>query len=130
MNKQHRYNKLLALLEEKKILATTEIMQLLDISPATARRDIAELDAKGLLRKVRNGAECKSNHSSFHYINFSNSKNAQEKQRIAMAATKLCQDGESVFLTCGSTMLMPGQSLCGRNVQIITNYLPLANYFN
>ncbi|WP_373820301.1 HTH-type transcriptional regulator UlaR [Glaesserella sp.] len=126
MNEHYRHRQLLNVLDDKKVLSTQEIIDLLDISPATARRDISKLHQQGRLKKVRNGAEAIS-------VDFTANKkdqinNVDEKQRIARAAGKLCQDGESVVLTCGSTMLMLGSSLCGRNLQIITNFLPLANY--
>lgn len=128
MNESYRHKQLLALLAEKKVLSTVEIMQTLAISPATARRDINKLSDQGKLRKVRNGAEL---------IDPSQSparpkvplkiNNAEEKQRIAEVASRMCQEGQSVVLTCGSTMLMLGDALCGKKLQIITNYLPLAN---
>ncbi|QLB18129.1 HTH-type transcriptional regulator UlaR [Mannheimia granulomatis] len=125
MNESYRHKELLHLLEERKALSTADIMQLLNISPATARRDISKLDEQGKLKKVRNGAEVvtppQKNYSS------KKTNNADEKKRIAEAASLLCKEGESLILTCGSTMEMLGAALCGRKLQIITNYLPLAN---
>ncbi|GAB1660657.1 HTH-type transcriptional regulator UlaR [Mannheimia haemolytica] len=125
MNESYRHKELLALLEERKALSTADIMQLLNISPATARRDISKLDGQGKLKKVRNGAEAILAPTVFTAHKITN--NAQEKRRIAEAAGRLCKDGESLILTCGSTMEMLGEVLCGRKLQIITNYLPLAN---
>lgn len=127
MNENYRHRQLLELLAQRQALSTQDIIELLGVSPATARRDITKLNEQGKLRKVRNGAEQISpkNHRTLPPIQ---SNNADEKQRIAQAAARLCQGGESVILTCGSTMQMLGESLCGQNVQIITNFLPLANY--
>lgn len=124
MNETYRHKELLALLEERKVLSTADIMQLLNVSPATARRDISKLDEQGKLKKVRNGAEAVFSPA---HIAPKKTNNAEEKQRIAEAAGRLCKDGESLILTCGSTMQMLGNVLCGRKLQIITNYLPLAN---
>lgn len=125
MNEDYRHKQLLKLLDEKKLLSTNEIIDQLGVSPATARRDINKLNEQGRLRKVRNGAEAINVHftSSKTQIN-----NASEKQRIAEAANQLCTAGSTIVLTCGSTMQMLGNKLCGRKVQIITNFLPLANY--
>lgn len=127
MNENYRHKQLLNLLDERKMLSTTEIIELLQISPATARRDINKLSEQGRLRKVRNGAESlkRDNILNFNQITINN---ADEKRRIAEAASNLCQDGDSVILTCGSTMLMLSNSLCGKDLQIITNFLPLANH--
>ena len=126
MNEHYRHRQLLNVLDDRKVLSTQQIIDLLDISPATARRDISKLHQQGRLKKVRNGAEAILADFTAHKKDQIN--NVDEKQRIAQAAGKLCQEGESVVLTCGSTMLMLGSSLCGRNLQIITNFLPLANY--
>ena len=104
MNETYRHKQLLSLLEEKD----------------------NKLNDQGRLRKVRNGAEAVNTHFSFAAEKRIN--NLNEKQRIAAVANRFCQDGESVILTAGSTMQMLGKALCGRHLQIITNYLPLANY--
>lgn len=124
MNENYRHKELLQLLENRKALSTADIMQLLDVSPATARRDISKLAEQGKLRKVRNGAEVVN---AANPIKPKKIKNADEKQRIAEAAGRLCHDGDSLILTCGSTMEMLGEVLSNRKLQIITNYLPLAN---
>ncbi|MDD2170091.1 HTH-type transcriptional regulator UlaR [Glaesserella parasuis] len=125
MNENYRHRQLLYLLTERKALSTQEIIELLGISPATARRDINKLSEQGRLHKVRNGAEA----ISVGFIPSNREiKNNDEKQRIAEAASKLCKEGDSVVLTCGSTMSMLGSRLCGQRLQIITNYLPLANH--
>lgn len=126
MNENYRHRQLLKLLEERQSISTQEIISLLDISPATARRDINKLYEQGRLMKVRNGAEVLR--ANFVQKSKEDISNIEEKQRIALAASKICQDSDSVLLTCGSTMLMLGESLCGKNVQIMTNYLPLANH--
>lgn len=122
MNENYRHRQILQLLDERQQLATQEIITLLNISPATARRDLTKLAEQGLLLKVRNGAERLVSTKQPKIVN-----NAPEKQRIAEAASALCQNGDSVILTCGSTMRMLGNRLCGRKLQIITNYIPLAN---
>ena len=125
MNETYRHKQLLSVLEEKQILSTSEIIELLGISPATARRDINKLNKQGKLRKVRNGAEAMS--YDFTLAADKKINNIDEKQRIAEIASQFCNDGESVILTAGSTMQMLGKVLCGRPLQIITNFLPLAN---
>ena len=127
MNENYRHRKLLNLLDEHQILSTAQIIQLLDVSPATARRDINKLNQMGKLTKVRNGAEKIDIGAAAELTQDSLVNNFSEKQRIAERASLLCQDGDSVVITCGTTMQMLGHCLSGRRLQIITNYLPLAN---
>ncbi|MFZ7276633.1 HTH-type transcriptional regulator UlaR [Avibacterium endocarditidis] len=126
MNENYRHKALLNLLEERNVLSTVEIMQLLNISPATARRDISKLDQQGKLKKIRNGAEAIK--GTIPLIEKTTINHFDEKQRIAKAAAQLCKNGESVILTCGSTVQLLGKQLSRKDVQIITNYIPLANY--
>ncbi|MCS5949376.1 HTH-type transcriptional regulator UlaR [Klebsiella pneumoniae subsp. pneumoniae] len=104
-------------------------MSRLGISPATARRDINKLDESGKLKKVRNGAEAISEQRPrWTPMNIHQAQNLDEKVRIARAASQLIAPGESIVINCGSTAFLLGRELCGKPVQIITNYLPLANY--
>lgn len=55
MNEVQRHNGILSLLEENQAINVSHIIERFNVSPATARRDIAKLDELGKLRKVRNG---------------------------------------------------------------------------
>lgn len=130
MNEKIRQDKLLAELSEKKILSIPEIMELLKVSPATARRDVTKLHQQGKLNKVRNGVEYLAPKAIVKPTVVDSEKISffEEKQRIAIKAASLCNPHHSVILTCGSTMMLLAEALCQKPVQIITNYLPLANY--
>ncbi|MGZ2709729.1 HTH-type transcriptional regulator UlaR, partial [Klebsiella pneumoniae] len=81
------------------------------------------------LRKVRNGAEAtQTPRPAWTPLNIHQTQHLDEKMRIAAAAAQLCQPGESVVINCGSTAFLLGREICGKPVQVITNYLPLANY--
>lgn len=130
MTEAHRHNAILELLNQKRHLSVNSIMQAFDISPATARRDINKLNASGKLRKVRNGAEALMQARKTHWspLDSNESLNHSEKVRIAQAAAALIKPGESAVINCGSTAFVLGQEICGQDVQVITNYFPLANY--
>lgn len=134
MTEAHRHNAILELLNQKRHLSVNSIMQAFDISPATARRDINKLNDTGKLRKVRNGAEALMQVKKAHWSpldsneNLNHSDNHSEKVRIAQAAADLIKPGESAVINCGSTAFVLGQEICGQDVQVITNYFPLANY--
>lgn len=130
MTETQRHSAILELLQQKRHLSVASLMQTFDVSPATARRDINKLNESGKLRKVRNGAEAlaqqKAHWSPLNILNASN--HHDEKIRIVRAAAALVKPGESAVINCGSTAFLLGQEICGQDVQIITNYFPLANY--
>lgn len=129
MTETQRHNAILELLQQKRSLTVDGLIQAFDVSPATARRDINKLNDCGKLRKVRNGAELLSQRKAFWSpFNIHQASNLDEKVRIARAAANLIQVGESVVINCGSTAFLLGQEICGKDIQVITNYFPLASY--
>ncbi len=129
MTETQRHYLLLDLLREHNVLSVSQITELLGTSPATARRDITRLDKEGKVRKVRNGAEAVTpEHERWAPLNPHLAPNHDEKVRIARAAATFIRPEDSVVINCGSTAFLLGQEICNKPVQIITNYLPLANY--
>ncbi|WES67956.1 HTH-type transcriptional regulator UlaR [Superficieibacter sp. HKU1] len=129
MTEAQRHQILLDLLAQSGFVTVEQVIARLGISPATARRDINKLDEGGKLKKVRNGAEAISQQRPrWSPRNIHQAQNHDEKVRIARAAAQLVNPGESVVINCGSTAFLLGHEMCGKPVQIITNYLPLANY--
>ncbi len=129
MTEAQRHQAILDLLQQKRHMTVTGLIDAFDISPATARRDINKLNDTGKLRKVRNGAEALSQErSQWSPMNSQQPLNHDEKIKIAQAAAALINPGESAVINCGSTAFLLGQEVCGQDVQVITNYFPLANY--
>lgn len=129
MNEVQRHNGIIAWVNAKRTVSVSSIVEQFNVSPATARRDITKLDQQGKVKKIRNGVMCiEERKPAWVPLDINNTDNYQEKQRIAVKASTLCQDGDSIVLNCGSTAFLLGRELCRRNVQIITNYFPLASY--
>jgi DeoR family ulaG and ulaABCDEF operon transcriptional repressor len=129
MTEAQRHQILLDKLAQAGFITVEQVIASLGVSPATARRDINKLDEIGKLKKVRNGAEAISQQRArWSPMNIHEAVHHDEKVRIARAASQLVNAGESVVINCGSTAFLLGREMCGKPVQIITNYLPLANY--
>ena len=129
MTEAQRHQILLDQLAQTGFITVEEVIASLGVSPATARRDINKLDESGKLKKVRNGAEAISQQRPrWSPMNIHAALHHDERVRIARAASQLVSAGESVVINCGSTAFLLGREICGKPVQIITNYLPLANY--
>ncbi|MBW7981244.1 HTH-type transcriptional regulator UlaR [Enterobacillus tribolii] len=129
MTESQRHQALLELLQQRGFVSVEQVMGHMQISPATARRDINKLSTEGKLKKVRNGAEAVSQgRVAWTPMNIHQAQNHDEKMRIARAASTLVRPGESVVINCGSTAFLLGREICGKDAQIITNYLPLANF--
>lgn len=129
MTEAQRHSSILELLKAEQYLSVAKLIEVFDISPATARRDINKLNDLGKLHKVRNGAEeIKREKSAWIPLNIHNVLNLDEKVKIAKAAAALCKAGDTAVINCGSTAFNLGQEICNRDIQVITNYFPLARY--
>lgn len=129
MNELQRHDKIINNLQQRQYLTVAEIVELFNVSPATARRDIVKLDDLGKLKKVRNGAEHLPNEKIiWSPLSANNTIHFEEKSQIAKQASNLCGYDSTVIINCGTTAFILGQELCGSSVQIVTNYFPLASY--
>ncbi|WP_223648834.1 DeoR/GlpR family DNA-binding transcription regulator [Hymenobacter psoromatis] len=109
-----------------------ELAEQFDVSVATVRRDLVELEQRGRLRRTHGGAvpiepllyEPFRYNSSFHE---QMDRNLAEKRRIGLAAAALIEPGETISLTAGTTTTQVTRSLRpGANVTVITNTVNVA----
>lgn len=92
----------------------------LGVSSATIRRDLAELDDAGLLRRVHGGAAPALPVEIDRPYEEAADDAASEKARIARAAARLVRDGDTVLLDIGTTTGALARQLRGRRVTVIT----------
>ena len=134
MNEVQRHRRLLEYLENHTYISTNDYVEMLDISLSTARRDITKLAEEGRLTKIRNGAEVihQGEHSgnahaaSYFIPSEMDINNYAAKVRIARAAADLCEENDSVIVSGSNTTFLLGEHLIGRNIQVLTNFMPLA----
>ncbi|MES9936727.1 MAG: DeoR family transcriptional regulator [Sedimenticola sp.] len=135
MNSRARQKQMLEYLQEHSIATVKQLVDVLQASPATIRRDITELDRLGQLKKIRNGAErflspsvSDSPGLKGFYPNISDYGNFEENELIAEKAVELCMERDNIFIGEGQTNFLMGKYLLDRNIHVYSNYLPLLIY--
>ncbi|MBB5351692.1 DeoR/GlpR family transcriptional regulator of sugar metabolism [Haloferula luteola] len=103
MLQEERLEEIRKKLQEDGRVLSAELAKWLEISEDTVRRDLAELAARGQLRRVHGGAVPLS--TTDPDIRVRSHERTGEKQRIAAAAARLIQPGQLLFLDAGSTVL-------------------------
>ena len=119
MIQYERFEKILDLLEKQPSVRVTELVPLLGASESTIRRDIAELDSEGRLKKVFGGAVANGRTgSSVNVRRLDIDEKARtrtdEKSMVAMHAARLIEDGDLVYIDAGTTT--------GSMIEYIGNY--------
>jgi len=135
MLEQQRQQAILDLLEDRRFVRLQELVQALNASPATLRRDIGKLAAEGRLKRIRGGAQLAEGPAlPAHAIRqlkgapflVNLERQVAQKRAIAERAVAMCRDGETILVNGGSSTYMMGEFLCRRDINVLTNSFALA----
>jgi DeoR/GlpR family transcriptional regulator of sugar metabolism len=112
-----------ALLMENGAVTIGELRSRFGISPMTARRDLADLERRGLARRTHGGAVVPNVTAQEDSFAQRLGMATAAKQRLADAAVALLQPGETVFLDSSSTAYFVARRIArlGLAAQIVTN---------
>jgi len=123
-----RQNQIVQFLQRSQRISILEVCENYSVSEATARRDLEALAREGRIQRVHGGAIALAQAPSESPILQRQDEQTNEKIRIGQAAAALVQEGETVFLGSGTTVLEAARSLRGRrNLTVLTNSLPVVN---
>ena len=122
-----RQRELIRLVGRTGRLSVAQICEQFSISEATARRDLEALSGQGLIQRVHGGAILVRQAAPEEPVLRRSHEQEDEKERIGRATAALIQDGETIFLGSGTTVLQVAQHLVTRNIVVITNSLPVIN---
>ncbi|MDH6363187.1 DeoR family fructose operon transcriptional repressor [Enterococcus sp. PF1-24] len=118
---EERRERILQLLTTQTIVKTQDLMQQLDASESTIRRDLQELENEGLLERVHGGAKINQKLAFELNMQDKSSKNSQEKKKIAQLAVAEIHEGDVIYLDAGSTTLEMIPLLQGKQITVVTN---------
>lgn len=115
-------------MEVKFSISIKEAAELCNVSEATARRDLDDMAAAGLLERTHGGAVVHKGTGFEEYHDEKMKAMIPEKTRIAKEAVKLIKDGDSIFLDSGSTTYLLAQQLENiKKLTVVTNNLDIAS---
>ena len=97
----------------------------LDISEITARRDLNQLAVDGLLYRTHGGAMKVNPLEIPHDFVNKAAKNVEAKDKICRAAAAFINDGDIIFMDCGSTVFRLCQFIKSKKIKVITNSIPV-----
>ncbi len=125
--KIERHSQIKKLVEEKRRVTVVELSTLLNVSEATVRRDLEELDGQWL-RRIHGGAIRLERAAKEPPMMERVAEQEDEKKRIGRAAAQLAQEGETIFLGSGTTTMEIVHHLPEAiRLTAITNSLPVVN---
>jgi DeoR/GlpR family transcriptional regulator of sugar metabolism len=108
-------------------VTVAEVEERFDVSAMTARRDLDELERRGLVRRTHGGAVLPS--TAAHEDSFARrlSASPEEKRRLAEAAVATLSPRETIFLDSSTTSYFVARRMIetGIAATVLTNSLPV-----
>lgn len=102
-----RQKTIIGILDREGIVTIPKLRDALEVSAMTVRRDLLEMEERGMLKRVRGGAQslrpAAGQESREQTFVARMHDHAPEKRRIGEAAAELIEEGQSVFLDGSST---------------------------
>src|SRR3990172_434550 len=117
-------------LQRQKVVRSASLSEVLGASEATVRRDLAWLERQGIAERTHGGAILSQRMPTEPAYASSALANPEAKHSIGRAASRLVQDGDTVFLNSGTTTTEVLLHLKGRsdlqNIIVVTNNVTAA----
>jgi DeoR/GlpR family transcriptional regulator of sugar metabolism len=121
-----RRRRLLELVSRQGFATLDQLVRTLHVSESTVRRDLEALDVAGSVKRTHGGAVYSGEVRSMPAFDDRTATAAAEKRAIGQATAALLEDGDTVLLDGGTTTLEVARALLGRQLQVVTNSLPIA----
>ena len=123
---QMRQSTILNMLSRKKRLTVTELAEILDVSEVTVRKDLSQLEDRGLLRREHGYATIVNTDDVMNRLSF----NYDVKRKIAQKALTSVRDGETIMIESGSCCALLAEEIVSnkRDITIITNSVFIATF--
>jgi DeoR family fructose operon transcriptional repressor len=129
MRQAQRIHKVQELFAREEFVNFEDLCEKFSASKSSIRRDLIELEGKGVLRRVHGGAislQVRDEGLDFNRLSVSYH---DEKTRIGRMAASLVQDRETVILGGGSSVVEVARNLTEKPIQVVTNSIPVAQVF-
>lgn len=122
-----RQQQILEYLQSQKSITIRKAAEIFMVSEATVRRDLDELASTGKIERTHGGAVLHTG-TGFEWQHAEKMQEMiPEKKRIAIAAKKLIEDGDSLFLDTGTTTYLLAEELKEKKrLTVVTNNLDIA----
>lgn len=125
--KLRRKDEILKLLAENRMMKAGELAEQFDVSMETIRRDLSEMEAMKLIRRVHGGAVLYTEYGIEPDYSFRTVENYDKKILIAKKAAELVNDGDSIIIDIGTTTLEFAKCLKEKkDLTILTNSIQIA----
>lgn len=116
-----RHRKILEQLQAERTVRVNQLADLLAVAPETVRRDLEKLESQGRLVRQHGGASLPDSQSLDFPFQERRLRLVEEKKRIAAAALRHVQEGDTLLVDGSTTLLHFARMLPDVRLTVITN---------
>lgn len=129
MTAEERQQRIQDYIQEVEFASLEELSKHVEVSISTVRRDLNILEAAGSIRRTHGGARLVAPKSDEFAFTARDTHQLEEKEAIGQVCAELVRPGETVIIDAGTTAYHVARYLQEKNLQVVTNSLPVANLF-
>lgn len=119
-----RFSMIVQIVNDRKYISTKELASTLNVTETTIRRDCEELEQNGLLIRVHGGAKSLKTENVLtreKEKKMSERGHIEEKNKVALKASTIIQDGDCVFLDGGTSIEPMMKYIQDKKIKIVTH---------
>src|SRR5690349_3965773 len=113
---EERRSRLLEVVRSRGFASLVDLRDQLQVSESTIRRDLDYLEETGVARRTHGGVFYTGPSPKLSHFDQRQGMNWEKKRQIAIAASRLIEENETVLLDGGSTAYELAQQLVGRSL--------------
>ena len=121
-----RQRRIIDVVRDRHAVRVSTLSDLLGVSEVTVRRDLEDLEHRGLLERTHGGAISTRRMGSEPAYLEAMARDPGAKRAIGQAAAALVEPGDTIFLNGGTTTLQVFRHLDVAGVRVVTNHVGIA----
>ncbi len=126
MKPEQRQTYILQQLRQHPYVSVEALSQMLQVSQMTIRRDLAELNAMGIITRRHGGASLAPGQGDFEWpLRLRQAERADVKRKIGQAAASYVREGDVVVIDGGTTTLEAARSLTQNRLTVVSHFQPI-----
>lgn len=121
-----RQEEIMVILKEHGHVSIHKLSQMIHVSEPTLRRDLAQMDSMGLIKRTHGGAMIPEN-DAYRPLVVRNAEDVAAKKLINEKAASLIKNNSTIFIDSSSTAHSLARYLSDKqNLTVVTNSIPLS----
>lgn len=123
---EERQENIAEILKNKSSIKVNELASIFNVSESTIRRDLQEMEERGLLTRTHGGAVGVKKTNFEPSFKEKEVKELNQKSMIGKTAAAMIEDGDTIILDSGTTTLEIAKNIKAKNLTVITNSIDIA----